>query len=117
MSLTINGKNYISEKFGNVSKCFVSTGLSWSYLGTDGVTYNETGGTAQIVSRLVMTSLVQSLTTGGQIYTYTILKTNNDNTDVILSDAQAIALEDGDPVGEAQYCYVCQPPSCSFNMT
>ena len=117
MTLTVNGKNYISEKFGDINKCFVSTGLFWSYLGTDSIVYNETGGTAQIVSRLVMTSLVQSLTTGGQTYTYSMLKTANDNTDVTLPDAQYIALNDGDPIGEAQYCYVCQPPGCSFNIS
>lgn len=101
--LTTNGKNYIANKFGT-GGCFVATGKSWSYLGTDGVTYNESGGTAQIVSRLVMTSLVQSVTVGGVVYTYAALKTANDNTDITLDDASWVASNDGSPAGEAKYC-------------
>lgn len=101
--LTTNGKNYIANKFG-IGGCFVATGKTWSYRGTDGVTYNESGGTAQIVSRLVMTSLVQSVTVDGVVYTYTALKTANDNTDLTLDDASWVAANDGSPAGEAKYC-------------
>jgi len=105
MALTETGKKYIADKFGSgTPKCYVASGLSWSYLGTDGNTYTESGGTSQIVSRLVMTALVTSLTIGGNTYTYADLKTGNDNTDVTLSDAQWVAGNDGEPIGEPKYC-------------
>jgi len=104
MTLTENGKKYIATTFGNVSKCYVASGINWSYTGTDSQTYNESGGTAQIVSRLIMTSLVQSVTYNEHNYTYAALKTANDNTDIALGDVQWIAQNDGAPTGEAQYC-------------
>jgi len=113
MTLTENGKKYIAITFGNVSKCYVASGINWSYTGTDSQTYNESGGTAQIVSRLIMTSLVQSVTYNGQNYTYTALKTANDNTDMTLGDVQWIAQNDGAPAGEAQYCSTVSTGSIS----
>jgi len=111
MTLTENGKNYIATTFGfGTNKCYVGSGLSWSYLGTDNQSYNETGGTAQIVSRLIVTSLVQSITYNGQNYTYAALKAANDNTDLTVSDAQWIAQNDGDIEGEPQYCSTSAPP-------
>jgi len=117
MTLTENGKNYIATTFG-INKCYAAYGLSWSYLGTDNQSYNETGGTAQIVSRLILTSLVQAVTYNGQNYTYAALKAANNNTDLILSDAQWIAQNDGTPSGEAQYCSteICNTPSCKVQM-
>jgi len=117
MTLTENGKNYIATTFGT-NKCYVGSGLSWSYLGTDNQSYNETGGTAQIVSRLILTSLVQSVTYNGQNYTYAALKSANNNTDLIVSDAQWIAQNDGTPSGEAQYCSteICNTPNCKVQM-
>lgn len=102
MTLTTNGKNWIANTFGS-GGCYVASGLSWVYRGIDGVDYSETGATSQIVSRLV-SSLVQYVTFGGVNYTYSNLKTNNDNTDADLNDALWIAQNDGSPSGEAQYC-------------
>lgn len=118
MTLTTNGKNYIAQKFG-ISNCFVATGLSWSYLGVDGVTYNDSGGTAQIVSNLVMSSIVQSVTINSVTYTYSTLKTNNDNTDISLTDALWIAQNDGTPTGEVQYCatVACNTPAITISIT
>ena len=110
MTLTENGKKYIATTFGSTSKCYVASGLKWSYIGTDNQTYNESGGTAQIVSRLTMTSLVQSVTYNGQNYTYVALKAANDNADITLGDVQWIAQNDGSPVGETQYCSTPAPP-------
>ncbi|MCK4734747.1 MAG: hypothetical protein KAT65_20000, partial [Methanophagales archaeon] len=108
------GKDYIATNFGlGTPKCYVASGLSWSYLGTDGNTYPESGGTAQIVSRLVMTALVTSLTISGTTYTYADLKAGNENTDVTLEDAKWIAENDGDPATETQYCIGVTPTPAS----
>ena len=117
MTLTENGKKYIATTFGNVSKCYVASGINWSYTGTDSQIYNESGGTAQIVSRLIMTSLVQSVTYNGQNYTYAVLKAANDNTDLTLGDVQWIAQNDGAPAGEAQYCSTVSTGSISCTTT
>lgn len=110
--LTEAGKDYIATNFGlGTPKCYVASGLSWSYLGTDGNTYPESGGTGQIVSRLVMTALVTSLTISGTTYTYADLKAGNENTDVTLEDAKWIAENDGDPATETQYCISVTPTS------
>jgi len=110
MTLTTNGKNYIANKFGS-NGCFASSGLSWTYLGTDNVTYAETGATAQLVSRLVMTSIVVSVKINSVTYTYAQLKSNNDNTDVSLTDTQWISQNDGFPSTEPRYCVAGQTPT------
>jgi len=95
MALTSAGKDYIATNFGSgTPKCYVASGLSWTYLGTDGNTYPESGGTAQIVSRLVMTALVTSLTIGGSTYTNADLVAGNGGTPVTLDDAQWVAAHD-----------------------
>lgn len=105
MTLTSNGKKYIADKFGSgTPKCYVPSGLSWTYLGTDNVIYSESGGTSQIVSRLVMPALVKSVTFNGVTYTNADLVAGNDGTAVSLDDAKWVAANDGEPVGEAQYC-------------
>lgn len=110
MALTASGKDYIATNFGSgTPKCYVASGLSWTYLGTDGNTYSESGGTSQIVSRLVMTALVTSVTIGGNTYTYADLKAGNGGTDVTLDDAKWVADNDGEPTGEAQYCIGAPP--------
>jgi len=103
MTLTQNGKDYIANNFG-LNGCFVASGLSWSYTDVDDNVVSETGGTAQVVSRLVMTALVKSVTINNKTYTYNDLKTANDNKDVTLTDAKWIAQNDGDPDTETQYC-------------
>jgi hypothetical protein len=113
VTLTTNGKNYIAAKFG-ISRCYVSSGLSYSYLGTDDVTYFETGGTSQLVSRLVMSSIVQSITYLGTVYTYEMLRANNSNTDVTLTDVQWITQHDGFSDIEPQYCVT---PICAWIAT
>ncbi len=118
MTLTVNGKNYIADKFGLLSggiKCYTATGLSWSVLDVFGATINESGGTAQIVSRII-SSVVQSVTINGQTHTIDTLRTQNDNTSVSFADVQWIAANDASPVGEALYCFVCQPPTCNFSI-
>lgn len=110
MTLTTNGKNYIAQNFG-ISDCFVSTGLNWTYLGIDNQIYNESGATAQIVSNLVMTSIVKSVTINSITYTYSTLRANNDSIDIDLADTQWIAHNDGSPAGEQQYCMTtCDDP-------
>ena len=105
MTLTTNGRNYIGKYFGDASRCFTSSGLNWTYLGTDSVVYTETnGGTAMIVSNLVMTSLVQSVTINGVTFTYNQLKAANDNINVTLDDAKLIQTEDTNIGGEIQFC-------------
>jgi len=106
MTLTTNGKNYIGEKFGSASKCYVLSGLNWTTLGTDNIVSNESGGTAQIVSRLVLQQVNQSVTISGITYTYADLKAANDDTDVFLTDAQWITQNDGSTATEPQYCTV-----------
>jgi hypothetical protein len=117
--LTTNGKNYIAQNFG-ISNCYAASGLSWTAVANDNSTVNESGGTASIVARLVTTSVYKrvdltSPRTGS--YTYATLKQANDNTDVVLTDAQWIAANDGSPTGEAQYCYTVTTGSISFAST
>jgi hypothetical protein len=119
MTLTANGKNYIAQNFG-ISNCYSSSGLSWTAVANDDTTVNESGGTASIVARLVTTSVYKRIDltaprTGS--YTYVNLKQGNDNTDVVLTDAQWVAANDGSPAGEAQYCSVVTTGSISFSST
>ena len=106
MVLTLNGKNYIASKFGNSSGCYVKTGLGWTYLGTDNVIYNATGGTSQIVGNLIMTSIIQSVSYLGITYTYAMLKTANDDTDITLDDVLWITQNDN------IYCLVPSQSKC-----
>ncbi len=116
MVLTTNEKNYISDKFGAGSglKCCVASGLTWSVLDVFGATLNETGGTAQVVSRIA-SSVTQSLTINGIVYTNVSVASQMGRM-LSLVDAMEVAANDGSPLGENQYCYVCQPPSCDFSM-
>jgi hypothetical protein len=115
-ALTTNGKNYIAQNFG-ISNGYSSSGLSWTAVANDDTTVNESGGTASIVARLVTTSVYKRIDlTAPRIgsYTYVNLKQANDNTDVVLTDAQWVAANDGSPAGEAQYYYICVTPSCGI---
>jgi len=103
--LTNKGIRYICQYFGDVNHCCINAGLSWTYLGTDNVTYSESGGTSQIVARLVMTSLVQSLTMinpARGTFTYAQLKAANENNDITLDDAKELL--NHDEPAEVQWC-------------
>jgi len=110
MTLTTNGKNYIGKHFGNSSRCYVLSGLNWTTLGTDDIPTDETGGTAQIVGRLVLQQVNKSVTISGTTYIYEDLRAANytltpaDAQDVFFTDAQWITQNDGSIDGEPQYC-------------
>jgi len=109
MTLSQNGINYICQNFGDTNLCCVRTGLSWYYT-AGGTNYNETGGTAQIVSRLA-SGLIDSLTMTNPArgtFTQAQLNTANGST-VTLPDAQAVAQHDQSP---NQWCYGAPPPTC-----
>lgn len=114
MTLTDNGKRYIAYNFG-IGQCFVSSGLNYTFLGIDNVTYTRTNeATAQVVGKLT-SGIGQSVTINGNTYTNTMLTSANGEV-VTTPDTQLIAQNDGSPVGEPQYCYTCSPPSCSFTI-
>ena len=104
MALTLTGKQYICENFGNGSFCCVNTGLSWYYT-VGGTNYNETGGTAQIVSRFA-SGLIDSLTMTSPArgtFTQTQLNTANGSS-VTLQDALEITYHDEST--EDQWCFI-----------
>lgn len=104
MTLNTSGIQYICENFGNTSFCCINTGLSWYYT-VSGSNYNETGGTAQIVSRLA-SGLVDSLTmTNPARGTFTKAQLDAANgATVTLQDAQTITQHDES--SEDQWCYI-----------
>jgi len=104
MTLSELGINYICANFGNTSLCCINTGLSWYYsIGDDD--YPETGGTAQIVSRLA-SGLIDSLTmTDPDRGTFTQAELNEANGSVVtLQDAKTIT--DHDEASEDQWCFI-----------
>ena len=106
MVLSTNGKDYIARELG-IGNCFVSSGMAWTSVAVDGVTVNETGGTASIVGRLVNTAIYSRIDlTYPKVKTfyYSNLKVANDGLDVVLTDSQWIVANDGAPVSEPQYC-------------
>jgi hypothetical protein len=107
MAISQNGLNFISQNFG-LNDCCVNTGLSWyyTYSGSD---YYESGGTAQIISRLasgLITSLTM-ITPASGTFTQAQLNTAN-GAPVTLEDAQLIVQHD-EPA-EQQWCYGSTPP-------
>ena len=104
MTLSLLGIQYICENFGDTSLCCARTGLSWYY--TVGTTdYPETGGTAQIVSRLA-SGLIDSLTMTSPprgTFTKAQLDAANESTVTIL-DAKEITYHD-EPT-EVQWCFI-----------
>ena len=108
MTLSQNGLNYICENFGDLNLCCVRTGLSWYYT-VGGTDYPETGGTAQIVSRLA-SGLVDSLTMTNPRGTFTQAELNTANSSpVTLEDARLIA--EHDDTSADQWCYGDVPPT------
>lgn len=109
MTLTQNGIDYICQNFGDTNFCCVNSGLGWVYTAA-GVPYNETGGTAQIVSRLA-SGLIESLQMTNPargIFTQADLNAANGAT-VTIQDAVQIA--NHDEPAEGQYCFEQPPPS------
>ena len=110
MALSQAGIDYICQKFGDVNLCCINTGLSWYYT-SGGTDYPESGGTAQIVSRLA-SGLIDSLTMTNPArgtFTQAQLNTANGGT-VTIQDAQTITNHD-EPT-EDQWCYD-EPIPCS----
>ena len=108
MALSQNGLNYICENFGDLNLCCVRTGLSWYYT-LEGADYPETGGTAQIVSRLA-SGLIDSITiTNPPRGTFTQAELNTANSSpVTLEDARLVA--EHDDTSTDQWCYGHAPP-------
>lgn len=115
MTLTQSGIEYICINFGDTNQCCVSSGLSWYYT-RESTDYPETGGTAQIVSRLA-SGLIDSLTmTSPARGTFAQSQLNNANTQsVTLTDAQTITAHD-EP-SEDQWCYTLTTGDISFTST
>uniref|UniRef100_A0A6M3M570 Uncharacterized protein n=1 Tax=viral metagenome TaxID=1070528 RepID=A0A6M3M570_9ZZZZ len=119
MTITVNGKNWIAQKLG-IDNCFVSSGISWTYYAIDGNTLDETGGTAQLVARLALSTTDKIVLTSSPYgtYRYNDLKSGNGGQDVTLTDSIGIRSEDGDPSSESQYCYDAgTPPPPSTGIT
>ena len=109
--LTEAGKRYIAENFG-VGGCFVHSGLSWTVHAVDGSSLHETGGTGQVVSRVIssVTDRVELTSPRTGTYRNTDLVSANDGNSVSLLDVMDyIMLNDGYPEGENQYC-ICAIP-------
>ena len=104
MTLSFAGRQYICLNFGCTSFCCINTGLDWYYT-INGTNYPETGGTAQIVSRLA-SGLVDSLTmTNPARGTFTQAELNTANGEpVTLQDA--LLITDHDEPTEDQWCYI-----------
>ena len=93
MTLSQSGLAYISKNFG-LSDKIVTSGISW-YTTVGGQNYQEQGGTAQIVGRLV-SGVVESLTITNPdrgLFTKSELDAAN-GSPVTLQDAKSIAQQD-----------------------
>jgi len=115
MTVTDNGRNYIATNFG-IGNCFVSTGLTWTAVDINDATVDESGGTAQIVARLltpVVYKEIRVLTPATQAgtYTYQQLISANDGQIITVPEVSSeISQHDGDPVTEDQFCIAtCVP--------
>lgn len=116
MTVTDNGRTYIASNFG-LGNCFVSTGLTWTAVDIADNTANESGGTAQIVARLLTPSVYKEIriltpATQAGTYTPTQLIAANDNLGITVPDVSTeIAGKDGSPVGEEQFCTTACVPN------
>lgn len=118
MTLTQNGIDYICQNFGSPQKCVVSAGLWWEWEDIDGNTDTETGGTGQVLSRLIIPQLivkVTMLTPARGEYYYSDLRTANGGNDVTFNDIDTVMLHDENS-GD-QWCYSAPPPPCSSYIT
>ena len=110
MTLSQNGLNYICENFGDLKLCCVRTGLTWYLITPTDERLDETGGTAEIVSRFA-SGIAKTLTmVSPDRGTFTPEELDAANSSrVFLEDAKLIA--DHDDVGPLeQWCYGAQPP-------
>jgi uncharacterized repeat protein (TIGR02543 family) len=117
MSLNQSGIDYICQNFGDASLCCVRTGLQWRWTDIDGATGDETGGTAQVVSRLINTMLITKvtmLTPARGDFTYSQLRTANGGADVNLNDCDTILQHDSPP---NQWCYTAQNYTLTITVT
>ncbi len=118
--LTENGKRWIAKNFGTKvgdKYCFTYSGINYYRYNPDTETEeSKTGGTAQIVTDLVVANLTGTASkvyvkVGGKKFYYSDLKAGNDGNDVTLDDAKWVADHDGYPAGESQYCYAPETPT------
>jgi len=117
MTLTQNGIDYICQNFGDISECCVSSGLQWEWTDIDGNTGVENGGTGAAVGTLILAQLIVKITMLSPPrgdFTYQQLRTANDGNDLTFADVDQILLNDGDPPGENQWCYIPPPPCSSY---
>ena len=111
MTLTEAGKEYIAQKFGNASSCLVSAGITVEVYDLSANHWTETLGSAQIVARLVTTTMYSKVQIGGVDYTYAALRTANGGNDITSTDITWIADHDDTPAsGQTQYCYTAPTP-------
>ena len=99
LGLTEAGKRYIAENFG-VNNCFATSGISWVSHGADGSRISESGGTDNLVGRLVNPAVYEKIVVtspGSGTYTYSMLKAANDNQDITLVDV-------ANEITGVQYC-------------
>jgi len=110
MTLSAAGRDYIAQKFG-VGNCLVSGGITVEVYDLASAHWTETLGSAQIVARLVTTTMYSKVNIGGVDYTYAALKAANGGADVTSTDITWIADHDDTPAsGQTQYCYSYVPP-------
>ena len=104
--LTQKGIDYICEKFDDGSFCCIEDGISWTYVDIEGTTHSETGGTADVVKRLILIGSVTTTNPRNEIIKYETLKSANEGNYISLQDAETIRQHD-EP-SEDQWCYVIQ---------
>jgi len=112
MTLTDNGKIYIATHFG-IGNCFAGSGLSWVAVDVNDVTASESGGTAQIVARLLTPNVYKEIritapSTQAGTYTNAQLIAANDGQNITGpgdgTDYDFIKYNDGNPDPEPKYC-------------
>jgi len=112
MTLTANGKEYIAKNFG-VGNCFVAGGVSWTSVDHDGTRLSESGGTKNVVARLIndmVYARIEMITPSTGTFTKSQLISANGAQAITLADCDAIGNEDS---GSSQYCVsgVTPPPT------
>ena len=103
MTLSTNGKNYISQHFGKLN-CFVSSGVSY----TDPAGKASIGGTSDVVATLKLDDGGLSRGPGGEVYDNIVTANGGAVTNI---DIVWISSNDGAPVGEPQYCAAVATPT------
>ena len=112
MALTSSGKDYIAENFG-IGNCFVDSGVSWTSVDVNGTRLSESGGTKNVVARLIndmVYARIEMSNPSTGTFTKTQLIAANGGQSITLADADAIGNEDS---GAAQYCTGAPPTGCT----